>query len=215
VRLGDGGPLAISPDKQWVVSRTPSVPQRLMLYPTGAGTTRRLDAGELETNLSAAFFPDGRRLLICGKQHGHAPRCYTRTLTNRTLTPVTPEGVTLGMLSPDGRQVVGLSGETGVTIYPLDGTPPRPVRGIDPRETVIRFSPDSRGLWVSWMRELPVRVERLDLATGARSPVISLMPPPLTGLLMVNVGTIADDPRAHVYVVNVRQSRVFELKGMR
>jgi eukaryotic-like serine/threonine-protein kinase len=215
VRLGDGGPLAVSPDKQWVVSRTPSAPQQLMLYPTGAGATRRLDAGELETNLSAAFFPDGKRLFLCGKQHGHAPRCYTRTLTNRTLTPVTPEGVTLGMLSPDGRQVVGLSAESGVTVYSLDGRPPRPVRGIDPGETVIRFSPDSRGLWVGRMRELPVRVERLDLATGARSAVVSLMPPPQIGLLMVNVASIADDPRAHVYVVNVRQSRVFELKGMR
>ena len=89
------------------------------------------------------------------------------------------------------------------------------MRGILPLESVLRFSPDSRALWVSRMRELPIRVERLDLTTGARSPVISVMPEQKAGLLMINVASFADDPRSHVYLVNEHLSHVFELKGMR
>ena len=154
-------------------------------------------------------------ILLCGMQHGRAPRCYTRPLPDGALTPVTPEGVTLGVLAPDGRQLVGLSADSVVTLYSLDGAPPRLVRGVHALESVLRFSPDSRGLWVSRMRELPVRVERLDLATGARTPVISLMPQRQIGLLMINVASFADDPRAHVYIANERLSLIFELKGMR
>ena len=215
VRLGDGGPRALSNDKRWVVSNIPSVPQRLMLYPSGVGTSRRLDKGELETYESVQFFPDDKRLFICGKEPKRAPRCFTRPVSEGTLTPVTPEGVTDGILAPDGRQLVGLSADSGLTLYSLDGSPPRAVRGIRPLEEVLRFSPDSRALWVSRMRELPIRVEQLDLTTGARSPVISVMPKSQAGLLMINVASFADDPRSHVYLVNEHLSHVFELKGMR
>ena len=63
-------------------------------------------------------------------------------------------------------------------------------------------------------RELPVRVERLDLETGARTPLISLVPKQQSGLLMINVASLADDPRAYTYLVNEHLSHVFELKGM-
>jgi serine/threonine protein kinase/WD40 repeat protein len=215
VRLGDGGPRALSNDKRWVVSNSLVVPQRLTLYPTGAGAARRIDRGELETYMRVQFFPDDKRLFLCGKEPKRAPRCYTRPVSEGTLTPVTPEGVTDGILAPDGRQLVGLSADSGQTLYSLDGSPPRVVRGILPLESVLRFSPDSRALWVSRMRELPIRVERLDLATGARSPVISVMPEHQAGLLMINVASFADDPRSHVYLVNEHLSHVFELKGMR
>ena len=214
VRLGQGGPRAISNDKQWVVSNIPSIPQRLMLYPTGVGAARRIDKGELETYQRVDFFPDDKRLFLCGKESKRAPRCYVRPVSEGSLTPVTPEGVTDGILAPDGRQFVGLSADSGLTLYSLEGSPARPVRGIGPLDEVLRFSPDNRALWVARMRELPVRVERLDLATGARTPIISLAPKEQSGLLMINVATLADDPRAYAYLVNEHLSHVFELKGM-
>jgi eukaryotic-like serine/threonine-protein kinase len=214
VRLADGTSYAISPDKQWVVSRVPSVPQRLMLSPTGAGTPRQIDAGELETYLTADFFPDGKRLLVCGNQPRHAMRCFARNLPNGSLSPVTPEGASDGVVSPDGREVVASSADSGVVRYSLVGAPARAVRGMRPLETVLRYSPDGRALWVSSQRELPLRVDRLDLETGARSELIALMPQRQIGLLDIHVVSLADDPRAHAYITTERLSYVFELKGM-
>jgi eukaryotic-like serine/threonine-protein kinase len=214
VRLADGTAYAMSPDKQWVVSRVPSVPQRLMLSPTGAGTSRQIDAGELETYLTADFFPDGKRLLVCGNQPRHATRCYTRNLPNGALTPVTPERVSAGVVSPDGREIVAILADSGAMRYSLDGAPPRAVRGMRPLETVLRYSPDGRALWVSAQRELPLRVDRLDLETGARSALISLMPQRQVGLLGVQVVSLADDPLANAYLTTERLSYVYEVKGM-
>jgi dipeptidyl aminopeptidase/acylaminoacyl peptidase len=214
VRLADGTPYAMSPDKQWVVSRVPSVPQKLMLSPTGAGTSQQIDAGELETYLTADFFPGGKRLLVCGNQPRHATRCYTRTLPNGSFTPVTPDGVSDGLVSPDGREIVAILADSGAMRYSLDGAPPRAVRGMRPLETVLRYSPDGRALWVSAQRELPLRVDRLDLETGARSELISLMPQRQVGLLGIHVVSLADDPRAHAYLTSERLSYVYEVTGM-
>jgi serine/threonine protein kinase/Tol biopolymer transport system component len=214
VRLGEGTPYAMSADKRWVVSRVPSVPQKLMLSPTGTGAPRQIDAGELETYLTADFFPDGKRLLVCGNQPHHAMRCYARNLPNGALAPVTPEGAADGIISPDGREVVASSADSGAVRYSLDGAPPRAVRGMRPLETVLRYSPDGRALWVSAQRELPLRIDRLDLETGARSELISLMPQRQIGLLDIHVASLADDPRAHAYLTTERLSFVYELKGM-
>jgi serine/threonine protein kinase len=215
VRLGDGGAQAVSNDKQLVVSRSLSVPQRLMLYPAGVGAARRLDKGELETYQHVEFFPDDKRLFLCGKAPKHAPRCYTRPVFEGTITPVTPEGVTDGILAPNGRQIVALSADSGLTLYSLDGSRPRAVPGVRPFERVLRFSPDSRALWVTRLRALPLRIEQLDLATGARIPIATLTPKQQSGLMIINAAALADDPRGYVYVLNEGLSHLFELKGMR
>ena len=43
-------------------------PPRLVLYPTGAGEPIRLNAGPIERLTSVEWFPDGRRLLVCGSE---------------------------------------------------------------------------------------------------------------------------------------------------
>ena len=71
VRLGDGVPLALSPDKQWVLS-TPVAGDRLVLLPTGVGQPRTLPAGPL-----ASYFPGGavpaRRPACPGGGGGEGP----------------------------------------------------------------------------------------------------------------------------------------------
>jgi hypothetical protein len=51
VRLGEGVPLALSPDKQWVLS-TPVAANQLVVLPTGAGQAKTLPKGEI-----TSYFP--------------------------------------------------------------------------------------------------------------------------------------------------------------
>src|SRR5271169_2014481 len=80
VRLGDGNAQGLSPDGKWALSIVPSSPTRLTLYPTGAGEIRPLESGKIQTYDRAAFFPDGKRVPVCGSEAGQASRYYVQGL---------------------------------------------------------------------------------------------------------------------------------------
>ena len=61
---------------------------------------------------------------------------------------------------------VGPAGE-GV-IWTLEGGGLRPIPGFQPGESVMQWSSDGRSLYVGHLDIVPLRVFRLDLATGNR-----------------------------------------------
>jgi WD40 repeat protein len=214
VRLGEGLPLSLSPDKQWVLSVVLSQPARLMLYPTGPGQARQLDHGEFASYSDGQFFPGGRQLLVCGTEPGHASRCYARPVDGGTLRPLTPDGTTHGWISPDGRSVLSQAADGSYSLYPVDGSAPRPVPSLTPDDLVERWSPDGRALWVTRGRNgVPVHVYRLDLATGRRTPLVAFGTDGT--LLAIHYTSLADDPNVYAYSGTVYTSRVFEVRGLR
>jgi len=60
-RIGDGMPVAISPDNKWVVTK-PAKAGQLSLVPTGAGESRQLTHDSVSYR-SMRFLPDGKHLL--------------------------------------------------------------------------------------------------------------------------------------------------------
>lgn len=87
VRLGEGTASDLSRDGKWALAVVPTSPQQLILYPTGAGQPRRLESGGIISYETARFFPDGRRVLVCGHETGHAVRCYVQEISGGTLAP--------------------------------------------------------------------------------------------------------------------------------
>ena len=80
VRLGEGVPLALSPDKQWVLS-APVAADHLVLLPTGVGQARRLPTGPIASYFPAArFLPDGRRFLMAAAEKSAADRIYLQSI---------------------------------------------------------------------------------------------------------------------------------------
>jgi hypothetical protein len=79
VRLGEGSALSLSPDGQWAISRQVSSVSECVLLPTEAGEQRRLPVGNLEC-LSTSWFPDGKRLLVTGKEPGSGIRAFIQDL---------------------------------------------------------------------------------------------------------------------------------------
>jgi eukaryotic-like serine/threonine-protein kinase len=199
VRLGEGAAMGLSPDGAWALSLVPGPPPQLVLYPTGAGERRVLDRGNIENYDSAQFFPDGKRVLACGNEPGHAPRCYLQDISGGPLRPVTPEGTRSALVFPDGQSILVQGPEGNYSIYPLTGGSGQPVLRLAPEDIVIRSSADGRSALVFRTSEIPARVERVDLSTGRRTPVRELAPADRAGVLNISHIAVAENGSAYAY----------------
>jgi len=214
VRLGDGAALDITRDGKLALSVVPTDPAELVIYPTGAGQPRRLERGGLVSYETAVFFPDEKRVLACGHEAGHAVRCYVQDVAGGKPRPITPEGTTDGLVSPDGLTILVRESNGGQMLYPVGGGPARPVPGATADDAVVRWSADGKSLIVvSLWSDVPVKVERLDLATGRREPYKVLGPADLTGAVQISPIALSDDGRSYALTVRRMASHLFLVQG--
>ena len=215
VRLGEGTPEDLSPDGKWALAVVPTSPQQLVLYPTGAGDARRLDRGGIESYESAVFFPDGKSVLACGHEPGHGSRCYVQEIGGGTSRAVTPEGTTRGMLSPDASRILVYASGTGLVIYPAAGGEGRPVPGTTPDDGAVRWSRDGNSLFVYHASDVPLRIARLNVASGTRDIVRTLGPADLSGVTSVSSPFLAMDEKSYAYSFQRTISHLFLVDGAR
>jgi Tol biopolymer transport system component len=181
VWLGEGDPLALSPDGKWVLTRRSYLsPQRLVLVPTGAGQTHELETGPVERYLEGKWFPDGRRILFSAIEPGHGARLYVQDLDGGKPRAVGPEGLRLpplgGAVSPDGLRTIALDPDIGPALYTIGGTEVTAVPGLGPGDEPIGWSDDGRGILFYRPAAPAITVLRLDVASGRTSVVRELLP---------------------------------------
>lgn len=212
--LGEGGASGLSPDGKWALAVIPSTLQ-LVVYPVGAGETIRLKREPLENVSSAAWFPDSRAILICGSEKGRASRCYRVDISSGSPVAVTPDGVNLGFVSPDGRTIVGLSTDGGYAIYAVGGAKIQDIPGLTAAETVYDWSTDGRSVYAG-RPAVPFRLERVDVATGKRTLFKELMPPDRVGVSTVgNFVNLVSDGRYYAYTYGKNVSTLYVVTGAR
>ena len=88
VRLADGEAQSLSPDKKWFARVSGG---RITLLPTGPGEPRTIQDEGLEYR-AAAWFRDGKRLVVQARSGGKPPRLYVRDLDAGPPRPFTAEG---------------------------------------------------------------------------------------------------------------------------
>ena len=171
VRLGEGVPIALSPDKQWVLS-TPVAADQLVLLPTGVGQPKTLPRGAITSYFPAArWLPDGRRFLISATASGQKTRVYLQSIESGDPTPVTAEGAY-------GRIAVLAGGETFVTrgvdrrlaVFSLAGGEPRPSPAPSPATSPSSRVPTANGSTCKARAIFPRRSRAFTCATDAVSP---------------------------------------------
>ena len=136
VHLGEGHALGLSPDSKWALSMPNDSQERLVLLPVHAGQPRVLKAEGLEYR-SAEWFPDGKRILFSAAPHGRPPRLYVQELEGGTPRPITPEGVEIGPISPDGENAMGRGPGPAIFLYPVSGGRSRPVPAVEPADQLF------------------------------------------------------------------------------
>jgi hypothetical protein len=178
VRLGSGRGQEISPDGKWALAITPSVPQRVMLLPTGAGESRQIDVGDLTPNLGT-FVPGGLTVAIVGMRGGSPAAVIVDVASGRRTD------LDLGALrgrawtarrhlpthvSPDGSQLAIAADDGKVLAWALpDGGNPRELTALGANEVFAGWSTDPSRIYVVSWNGPKARVDALNVSTGGRS----------------------------------------------
>ncbi|HVE66192.1 MAG TPA: hypothetical protein VNC59_06395, partial [Thermoanaerobaculia bacterium] len=202
IRLGEGVAQAFSPDGKSVLAIVrPAADRRLAAYPVGPGEARTISQPGLAVR-RAFWHPDGRRIVVQASEPGRGPRVYLQDLAGGKARPFTPEGYrSLGFkpLSPDGKSVILQGPDRKVYRYPLEGGEPVLVPSLTVEENVEGWTPDGRFAYVSRRSERPMRIHRLEMATGAKELVRELMPADAAGVESVGPALLLPDGKSWVF----------------
>jgi hypothetical protein len=211
VRLAEGwNAQALSPDKKWVVQVQTD---RLVLLPVGPGEPKTIQDPGFNYR-RASWFADGRRLLIGAAAEGHGPRLYVRDVSAGPPRPITPEGMSIARVSPDGKLLCAFGADGRWSLFPVDGGEPRALPFLKPDEVVLRFDSTGQGLF-SAEQGLPVRIHHVDLATGRRTLWKEIALPDPTGVNDVRRLQITPDGKCYCYTFMRSLSRLYVVEGLR
>jgi serine/threonine protein kinase/Tol biopolymer transport system component len=221
VRLGEGLPLAFSPDGKWALSLLPSPTPQLLLLPTGPGEMKRMPRGSITSyQLDAAFFPDGKQIVFGGSETGHEARLYMQDMEGGNPRPISPEGVSLSLsvqnpISPDGKSVAALGPDGKMRLYPVEGGEPREIPAMVQGEVVARWSADGRSLFVYNFHELPSKLFRIDLLTQRRELRKEFMPSDPAGLMEGMDVVLTPDEKSYAYGYSRNLSKLYLIDGLK
>jgi len=101
------------------------------------------------------------------------------------------------------------------SIYPVDGSPPAPVKGLEPGETPVRWCSDGRSIIVASENKFVIHVSRMELATGRREPLADLKPADPVGLMDIGGGAVTPDGKSYVYNDRRTLSDLYLVGGIR
>ncbi len=186
IRLAEGTADTLSPDGKWAISFSRTGPVQLILFPVGPGQSRSISLPSLERLQNGThFLPDGKRVVFNGNEPGRPGRTYVVDVAGGTPEPVTPEGVYATLPSPDGKFLAGETADYKLDLFPLDGGPVRHIPDVEPGYVLAQWSADSKALFVFRPGEVPLTVQRLDIATGKMKAVRQLVPADRGGVVSI------------------------------
>jgi hypothetical protein len=211
VRLGSGKNVrGLSADRKWVLQVSP---QKLVLLPVGPGEAQTIRDESFEYR-DAAWFPDGRRLLIEAGEGGNPSRLYVRDVAAGPPRPFTPPGFAFDALSPDGTLVVARRSDGSRVLVTFDGGEAQPLNGLEPRDGVLSFSSDRKSLFLVG-RGLPLRIDRFEIATGTRTLLKEIALADPTGVDRMFSVQITPDGACYCYSFMRSLSRLYAVEGLR
>lgn len=215
VRLGKGWGMALSPNDRWLVASLPSS-GAVWLYPTGPGEPISVPGLVMNDITSAAsWLSDSTHVIICGAVGGKSSRCYRIAIDKPSLNePVTPEGTSRLLLAPDDKTMIARLSDGTWRRVTSPTTFGAAVGGFAADEYPVAWTTDMRGLVFIDPLDMPMRVQRLDLATGARSLLASLTPPDASGVNRMTLSYWNDGRKAYVYNYTKELTQLFTVTGV-
>jgi Tol biopolymer transport system component len=214
--LKDGYADDLSPDNRWALA-TADGQQTLVLIPTGAGDPkpRPLPKHDIDSYRGARWFPDGRRILFTGVDKAKGTRSYIQDITGGPPRPITPSNIRALAVSPLGDLVAAIAPEQGISLWPLDGGAPTPVKGSREGDRPVAWSDDGFFLWVFRRNEMPGEILRLDLRTGQRDVWKTLNPPDADGIYSIIDAQITPAGHAYAYTYTRLLSQLYLVQGLK
>ncbi|RKH51792.1 hypothetical protein D7Y23_09030 [Corallococcus sp. AB050B] len=215
IRLGDGIPMALSPDGKQVFTARYSEPMQYLMLPTGAGEPRPLSLAPVATVLTARWFPDGKRLLLRANEEGRRARLWVFEPGAGAPRPITEEGFGFDTaIAPDGARLAAVDEAGVLRLFSPEGEALGTVPGSFTGQWVVGWDASGTALYVRSV-SLPVQVSRVDVKTGARTPHLSIPAGGIKpGLISVMTLAISADGKFYAYSYNEALSRLFLVEGL-
>jgi Tol biopolymer transport system component len=213
VRLGDGGFGFISPDGKWVVSRDGS-PAKLVLLPTGVGEPRQLTDDKID-HFNIAWMPDGKSILYSSAEEGHQARTYMLAIDGGAPRPLTPEGTVGFLVTPDSRFLLASDIKRQRWLYPIAGGEPQKFTiAAEPNERVMTFFDGGKSVLVR-TTTVPVKVTKIDIASGRRDSWKEIAPPDPAGVNSLPSLRFSADGKAYAYSAGRLISDLYVVDGLK
>ena len=223
LRLGEAQAFHLFPDGQRVLAVAAVNPLRLDIVPVGAGASRSVTAKGLSYLDGPWILPDGKKAIFEANEENQPVRDYLVDLETGDWRSIGPPGAGnfLGsnILSPDGKRIlIGLNvGDPlglNFVVVPLDGGPEMPMPGVARGDIPLSWTPYGKGYLVFNRDGLPVRVARIDLATGKRELVREIMPANPAGLAGIREIVLSPDGRGLAYNYVRKLSDLYLIQGL-
>lgn len=210
LRLGPAMPLALSGDGQHALAVTGGTPSRAVVYASSTGEAEQVALGPIHEVMGARW-SGPERLVMVGAARDRPPRLWLVPRKAGTPLPLTEEGVFGSCAtSPDGARVAFISREGQCRVMPVDDPGAvQLVPGLYPGEHVCRFHPDGAALFVRGTA-VPLRVRRVELATGHSVPHAEVNPPAL-GLKGIDAFVMSARGEAYAYSYGQELNRLYTL----
>ncbi len=201
VHLGEGSGGGLSPDGKWAISVLLGNPERVTLVPVGTGQSRPIALPGLEhvDNGNIHFLADGKHITLIANEPGHGARTYLVDFEGGKPVPITPEGITTGLVSPDGQYIVRANDAKGIAVYPTAGGAPHLIPDLDPSFVPSRWSDDNSSVYGYLPGYIPTRVYKVNLVTGDKTLIQELQPESTVGVVSISPVVMSRDGSRFAY----------------
>ena len=200
VALGPGSDPQFSPDGTTAASRVLTRPPQVALNPIGTGESRRLAVGDIAILDRAAWFPDGRHLLLVGAMEGQPLRTYEMDLEGGKPQAIGPADFTGVAVAKDGKHIAGRNATTGdAVVFDLDTQKMQVIPGVGPQERFEKWTEDGQALLVSTETIWEARMYRVEVATGKRTLLQTVEPSEKAGSVQNVRLSYAEESKTYVY----------------
>jgi eukaryotic-like serine/threonine-protein kinase len=217
VQLGEGSGGGLSPDGKWAISVLIGNPDRVTLVPLGPGQPRAIPLPGLEHifNGNVHFLADGKHIAINANEPGHGARTYLVDFEGGKPVPLTPEGITGGLISPDGQYIVRSDDTTAVSVYPTaGGAAPHVIPNLEPTFNPLQWSDNNSSVYGYVRGHVPTKVYKVTLATGEKTLVQELQPETTTGVINVAPVVMSRDGSRFAYSYHQVFSVLYLISGL-
>ena len=166
----------------------------------------------------AAFLPSGKEVAFLGSQGTAATKGFIQDIADGKRRAFAPEGVNTSSfaalpITPDGTAAWLLGPDGQSYLYPVAGGDPKPLRGVQSNENLVRWSAEGRELFVSSPTGTPQRIYRIDLATGVRTVWKEVTPLQPAGVRLSQI-TVTPDGRALLHSYAQLLTNLYVVTGL-
>jgi Tol biopolymer transport system component len=215
VRLGAGRAMALSPDTQWAICFSASLPSPYLdLVPTGAGERRRLQDNGL-AYVGARWLPDGKRIIVAALEPGHQARLFRLEPGPGRPTALTPEGVGAWVVSPDGSTIAARGPGPTIRLYGVDDSASRQVPGLTGGELPVGWI--TEGLLVTRPGDpaSPLgEIYRINTKTGRQDIWRNILPRDRAGIMQLLSFRVTPDGQSQAYAWHRALSSLYLADGL-